>query len=183
MDEDVEEELMRKIRALEEGQAELKREVSRLQRRRGHHHQPAGGADSSPQQQCAAGLSSRHHVMAMQSLGQAVHVLDLQGKVLYWNRCAEDLYGYSASEAVGQDITGLIIVPGDIPALNNIIGNVFTGKCWRGKFPVRNKSGERFSVVADATPLCDDDGRLVGLVCLADGTQTLEELIACPVDL
>ncbi|WVZ91915.1 hypothetical protein U9M48_038026 [Paspalum notatum var. saurae] len=95
-----------------------------------------------------------------------------------WNRCAEELYGYSASEAVGQDITRLIIVPGDIPALNKIIGNVFTGKCWRGKFPVRNKSGDRFFVVADATPLCDDDGRFVGLICLADDTQTMEELIA-----
>ena len=94
------------------------------------------------------------------------------------NRCAEELYGYSASEAVGQDITRLIIVPGDIPALNKIIGNVFTGKCWRGKFPVRNKSGDRFFVVADATPLCDDDGRFVGLICLADDTQTMEELIA-----
>ena len=31
-----------------------------------------------------AGLCARHHVMAMQSLGQAVHILDLRGKVLYW---------------------------------------------------------------------------------------------------
>lgn len=171
------EELMNKIRALEEGQAELKREVSRLQRRRRRHRQPADSSSSSSPRR-AAGLSGRHHVMVMQSLGQAVHVLDLQGKVLYWNRCAEGLYGYSAAEAVGRDITGLIIAPGDIPALNKITGNVFTrGKCWRGKFPVRNKSGDRFYVVADATPLCDDDGRLMGLVCLADDTQTLAALI------
>jgi PAS domain S-box-containing protein len=93
------------------------------------------------------------------------------------NRNAERLYHYSSAEAVGQDITRLIIHPDDIPALNTIIGNIFTGKCWRGKFPVKKKSGERFLVVADATPLYDDDGSLMGLICLADDTRTLNELI------
>jgi len=60
------------------------------------------------------------------------------------NRNAEHLYGYSSAEAVGQDITRLIVHPDDIPSLNSIIGNIFRGKCWRGNFPVKNKSGERF---------------------------------------
>ena len=86
-----EEELMNKIRALEEGQAELRREVSKLHQLRAAHRGGAQGqqaaADSSPLRapaRRAAGLSRRHHAMVMQSLGQAVHVLDLQGKILYW---------------------------------------------------------------------------------------------------
>ena len=90
-----EEELMKKIRALEEGQAELKREVSKLHQLRTAHRGGGGGgaqgqqaaADSSPLRapaRRAAGLSRRHHAMVMQSLGQALHVLDLQGKILYW---------------------------------------------------------------------------------------------------
>ena len=89
-----EEELMNKIRALEEGQAELRREVSKLHQLRTAHRGGGGGArsqqaadDSSPLGPPArrtAGLSRRHHAMVMQSLGQAVHVLDLQGKILYW---------------------------------------------------------------------------------------------------
>lgn len=95
------------------------------------------------------------------------------------NRNAEHLYGYASAEAVGQDITRLIVHPDDIPALNSIIRNIFKGKCWRGNFPVKKKSGERFFVVADATPLHhdDDDGSLMGLVCLSEDTQTLKELI------
>jgi len=92
-----------------------------------------------------------------------------------WN--AEHLYGYSSAEAVGQDITRLIVHPDDIPSLNSIIGNIFRGKCWRGNFPVNNKSGERFFVVADATPLHDDDCSFMGLVCLSEDTRTLRELI------
>ncbi|OEL31430.1 hypothetical protein BAE44_0007552 [Dichanthelium oligosanthes] len=171
-----EEELMKKIRALEEGQAELKREVSKLHQLRAERQQP-DDSSSRRRPQRATGLSRRHHMMVMQSLGQAVHVLDLQGKVLYWNRNAERLYNYSSAEAVGEDITRLIIHPDDILALNKIVGKIFTGKCWRGKFPVKKKSGERFFVVADATPLYDDDGSLMGLICLADDTKTLKELI------
>jgi len=87
------EELLKRIRELEEGQAELKREVSKLHQLRTA-HRGGGGArsqqaadDSSPLGPPArrtAGLSRRHHAMVMQSLGQAVHVLDLQGKILYW---------------------------------------------------------------------------------------------------
>ena len=51
------------------------------------------------------------------------------------------------------------------------------GKCWRGKFPVKHKSGERFSVVVNNTPLYDDDGSLVGLTCLSGDARILEEIV------
>ncbi|CAL5000030.1 unnamed protein product [Urochloa decumbens] len=177
-----EEEIMRKMQALEEGQAELRREVSKLQLRaehRGGAQSQLAAGDSSWRRppRRAAGISRRHHAMAMESLGQAVHVLDLQGKILYWNRNAEHLYGYPSAEAVGEDITRLIVHPDDIPASNSITRNIFTGKCWRGNFPVKNKSGDRFIVVADATPLHDDDGSFMGLVCLSEDTQILKQLV------
>jgi PAS domain S-box-containing protein len=93
------------------------------------------------------------------------------------NRYAEHMYGYSASEAVGQDAVELLVHPDDAAAANTIIGNIFMGKCWRGKFPVKNKSGERFIIVANNTPLYDDDGSLVGLICLSVDTRTVEEII------
>ncbi|KAG2565333.1 hypothetical protein PVAP13_7NG000600 [Panicum virgatum] len=51
------------------------------------------------------------------------------------------------------------------------------GKCWRGKFPVKKKSGERFFIVVNNTPLYDDDGSLVGLICLSVDTRTLEDVM------
>jgi len=116
------EELLKRIRELEEGQAELKREVSDLvtATERRAKQQPAAavpttsrrelrrdvskhqfllppperrGAPSSssrrrlpppPPPVGRTGLSRRHHAMVLQSLGQAVHILDLQGNVIYW---------------------------------------------------------------------------------------------------
>lgn len=82
---------MKKIRALEEGQAELRREVFKLhqqqlqssERRSGVQQYCQHLTDSSPRRR-HAGLSRRHYAMVMESLGQAVHVLDLHGKILYW---------------------------------------------------------------------------------------------------
>ena len=52
------------------------------------------------------------------------------------------------------------------------------GKCWRGKFPVKHKSGERFSVVVNNTPLYDDDGSLIGLICVSLDVRTLQEIFS-----
>uniref|UniRef100_A0A0E0BM55 non-specific serine/threonine protein kinase n=1 Tax=Oryza glumipatula TaxID=40148 RepID=A0A0E0BM55_9ORYZ len=111
----------------------------------------------------------------MEAAELAVHVISLDGKLM--NRYAEHLYGYSVPEAVGQDALELIVHPSDYGAANDIIQNIFMGKCWRGKFPVKHKSGERFNIVASNTPLYDDDGSLVGLICLSTDTRTLEEIL------
>ena len=78
---------------------------------------------------------------------------------------------------VGHNVVELLVHPDDVDAANSIIGNIFMGKCWRGKFPVKKKSGERFFIVVNNTPLYDDDGSLVGLICLSVDTRTLEDIL------
>lgn len=41
------------------------------------------------------------------------------------------------------------------------------GESWTGQFPVKNKMGEKFLAVATNTPFYDDDGSLVGLICVS----------------
>jgi len=41
------------------------------------------------------------------NVGQAVIATDLLGKVTYWNNAAEKIYGWSSSEAIGQNIVDL----------------------------------------------------------------------------
>ncbi|KAL6644441.1 hypothetical protein ACP70R_016049 [Stipagrostis hirtigluma subsp. patula] len=178
----MEEELREKLRALEEGQAELRREVTRLMRTERLWQQFTRPAfrTAAPRMLGRVGLSRRHHAMILQSLGEAASIIDLQGRILYWNRRAEHLYGYSASEAIGRNVDDLLVDPRDTLASGAIMKNIFTGKCWRGKFPIVKKSGDRISVFADATPLYDDNGALIGLVCLAADLQILREIVRSP---
>ncbi|KQJ99862.1 probable serine/threonine-protein kinase DDB_G0267686 isoform X2 [Brachypodium distachyon] len=194
-------ELLKKIRLLEEGHAELKRELGKLAperrgaqlaaRRRNSSALPlpssrrAVAAAAPPQssrvlRESPGRLSDRHCHWILQSLGQAVHIIAPDGKLLYWNRYAEHMYGYSASEAIGQDAVELICHPADFDAAYVVIQSIFMGKCFRGKFPVKNKSGERFFIVVHNTPLYDDDGSLVGLICLSLDTRALEEIFSPP---
>ncbi|KAM0880460.1 hypothetical protein ACQ4PT_033565 [Festuca glaucescens] len=193
-------ELLKKLRALEEGQAELEREIGRLvpeaERRGGarptarRRRRPPPAFPSSSSRRAIAAfphpsfssrllhrarLSDRHCHWILQSLGQAVHIIAPDGKLLYWNRYAEHMYGYSASEAISRDAVELIVHPTDFDAANIVIQNIFMGKCFRGKFPVKNKSGERFFIVVNNTPLYDDDGSLIGLICLSLDVRTLQE--------
>lgn len=50
------------------------------------------------------------------------------------------------------------------------------GESWTGKFPVKNKSGERFVAIATNTPFYDEDGSLVGIICVSNDSQSFQEV-------
>ncbi|KAJ6902787.1 serine/threonine-protein kinase pakF-like [Populus alba x Populus x berolinensis] len=132
-----------------------------------------GDGNSGPS---AVKFTDKQYLNILQSMGQSVHIFDVSGRIIYWNRTAENLYGYSAAEALGQDATGLLIDPRDYAVANGIIQRVSMGEKWTGKFPVKNKMAERFTVVATNTPLYDDDGALVGIICVSSDSRPFQEM-------
>lgn len=103
----------------------------------------------------------------LESIGQSVIATDLNGVVFYWNAAAQELYGWTASEAIGRNIASLTVpeVAQDVAA--GILAAVSRGEPWSGGFPVRRKDGRRFpALVTDAGIFIK--GRLVGIV----GTST-----------
>ncbi|KAI3889038.1 hypothetical protein MKX03_012471 [Papaver bracteatum] len=111
----------------------------------------------------------------LQSMGQAVHIFDDKGLILYWNRAAEDLYGYSASEAVGHSVFGLIVEKHAYEEGKEIIHRSAMGESWTGLFPVIDKQGRRFQIMASDTPFYDDCGTLVGIICVTCNSQLFHE--------
>ncbi|KAI3945397.1 hypothetical protein MKW98_027344, partial [Papaver atlanticum] len=91
------------------------------------------------------------------------------------NPSAEHLYGYSPSEALGRSPLGLIIEECDFNEANEIIRRNSFGQIWTGNFPVMNKQGRRFQVYANLTPLYDDCGVFVGVICLTFDSQSFLE--------
>ncbi|KAK6913682.1 Serine-threonine/tyrosine-protein kinase, catalytic domain [Dillenia turbinata] len=124
----------------------------------------------------AVNFTDRQYLNILQSMGQSVHIFDLSGLIIYWNRTAEHLYGYSAAEALGQDAIELLIDARDFAIANNINNRVLMGESWTGQFPVKNKFGERFCVIATNTPFYDDDGTLVGIICVSSDSRPFQEM-------
>ena len=54
-------------------------------------------------------LPDRFAVTLLKSMPDAVVYSDADGKILYWNDGAEAIFGFAASEAIGQPLD--IIVP------------------------------------------------------------------------
>ncbi|KDP27910.1 hypothetical protein JCGZ_18990 [Jatropha curcas] len=131
------------------------------------------GANCGPS---AVKFTDKQYLNILQSMGQSVHIFDLTGRIIYWNRTAEHLYGYSSAEALGQDAIELLVDPQDFSVANGIVHRVTMGESWTGQFPVKTKMGDRFTAVATNTPFYDDDGTLVGIICVSSDSRPFQEM-------
>lgn len=85
------------------------------------------------------------------------------------------LYGYSAEEALGRDVIELLTDAQDFDVAYDIVHRLKMGERWTGQFPTKTKMGERLLVLATNTPFYDDDGTLVGIVCVSSDSRPFQE--------
>ncbi|KAF3527460.1 hypothetical protein DY000_02043754 [Brassica cretica] len=126
---------------------------------------PGGGGGPS-----AGKFTDKQYLNILQSMAQAVHAFDLNMRIIFWNAMAEKLYGYSAAEALGENPINVIADDRDAAFAMNIARRCVRGESWTGEFPVKSKSGERFSAVTTCSPFYDDDGTLIGIICITSNT-------------
>lgn len=100
------------------------------------------------------------------SLGQALIVTDLDGIVVRWNQAAEDLYGWTSEEALGEPITSLSVPEMAQEVAADVMAALREGVPWSGGFPVRRKDGSMFTALVTDSGLYHDD-KLVGIVGLS----------------
>lgn len=106
----------------------------------------------------------RFQANLLNKVGQAVIATDLDGKVIYWNRAAEDIYGWSAQEISGQMLSELTAFENMRGRAKEIGAMVRTGQTWSGEFLLRRKDGSLRPVIGTASPITDERGKLVGLI-------------------
>ena len=101
------------------------------------------------------------------ALGEAVIITDLEGRVVLWNRAAEQLYGWQAAEAIGQNIVEL--TPSDLSReqATEIMARLSRGETWEGEFVVRHRDGTPFAAWVSDGPYLDDAGELAGVIGLS----------------
>jgi PAS domain S-box-containing protein len=95
---------------------------------------------------------------------QAVIATDTAGRITYWNRFAEKLYGWAAAEALGQRLIDLIAgshSPADQTAL---LSHLQTAASQMAEFSVQRRDGSHFPVQITHSPILDDQGTLIGHV-------------------
>ena len=110
----------------------------------------------------APAIDTRAHLAAIvDSSDDAILSVDLEGTILTWNRGAERLYGYAASEVVHRPLT--TIVPEDRPEeVSGLLGRLRNGETVDHFETLRvRKDGGLVPVSVTVSPVRDGEGRVV----------------------
>jgi len=100
----------------------------------------------------------------LDSVGQAVIATDVGGIVIYWNRAAEQLYGWTSQEAVGRSVVELIPAPQSVEEGMSIFAELAAGRSWTGEFVVCHRDGTTFPAHVTDTPVFGADGTLQAII-------------------
>src|SRR4051812_11587006 len=117
-------------------------------------HVAEGGAPRTGDDQLLAAI--------VESSDDAIVSKTLDGVVTSWNRGAERLFGYAASEMIGRPI-GVLAAPGREPDFADILARVRHGeRVEHFETTRRTKDGRIIDVSVTVSPIRDDRGAIVG---------------------
>jgi PAS domain S-box-containing protein len=86
------------------------------------------------------------------------------GQIVYWNRFAEELYGWQVQDVMGRNIIEIIVPKENARSAADIIACVRAGKSWTGEFTLKRRDGTHLAVYATDSPIFDETGNLIGIV-------------------
>ncbi len=138
--------------------------------------------DGSEGQRQQAQEAERRLASIVMSSHDAIIGKTLEGIVTSWNPGAEDLYGYSAQEMIGQSIA-ISFPPDRLGELQTILQIIQRGEQVQHFETIRlRKGGQPFHVSISVSPLKGEKGEIVGASTIArdiTARKQAEEKVAC----
>jgi PAS domain S-box-containing protein len=135
-------------------------------------------------------VAVRHLAAIVDSSHDAIVSKDLDGTIQSWNRAAEQMFGYTADEAVGKSIR--IIIPADRQAEEDeVLRRIRNGDTVDHFETIRQrKDGSLIPVALTVSPIRDVKGRVIGASKIARDIsdrvrteETLAEIVTQQADL
>ena len=118
--------------------------------------------DISDRKQRERQISFQAHLL--DAVEQGVIATDINGTILYWNSFAEQLYGWTAKEALGANILDLTPPTETREQAEEVMTLLRAGKSWSGEMVVRRKDGSTFPAMVTDSPIVGEKGELIGVV-------------------
>ena len=119
--------------------------------------------------------NNRFHARLLDAIGQAVIATDPLGKVIYWNRAAQELYGWPAQEVMGRSIVEVTPSEDLAEQAEEIMGTLSHGRSWTGEFVVQRKDGTTFPALVTDTPVHDEQGNLVAIIGISTDITEIKQ--------
>ncbi len=106
----------------------------------------------------------RFQAQLLNAVQQAVIATNPDGCVTFWNKFAEQLYGWTSDEAMGRKIQEIIPAPFLRGHGAELMERAAEGTSWTGEFSIARKDGTSFPALLTSAPILDSKGTLRGLV-------------------
>ncbi|MEK0100436.1 PAS domain-containing protein, partial [Streptomyces sp. A475] len=122
----------------------------------------------------------------LDALAVAAVMVDAQGRISLWSPQAEELFGFTAEEALGQRAAQLLVAPENVELVIGLFAEVMeSGRSWAGVFPVRHKDGSTRLVEFRNMRLHDELGDVYALGIASDRAllRSVERDLALSVQL
>ncbi|WP_162256881.1 sensor domain-containing protein [Noviherbaspirillum sp. Root189] len=97
----------------------------------------------------------REQASLLDKAQDAIFVVNMDEKIIFWNKSAERLYGRTKEEALGKSEQELCCE--NSPMFNAVVNEVLKSGEWRGELTVRRKNGTCFVVEGRSTLVRDDN--------------------------
>jgi diguanylate cyclase (GGDEF)-like protein/PAS domain S-box-containing protein len=106
----------------------------------------------------------RFHARLLDAVGQAVVAIDPGGRVVYWNKTAEESLGWSAGDVRGRSVLEAALPEQTLNQREEIMFWLRDGRSWSAEFELRRRDGSHFPAIVTTTPVLDERGELVCII-------------------
>jgi PAS domain S-box-containing protein len=125
-------------------------------------NEPDGDPRLAESFESTQGIAQARLAAIVESSDDAILSKTLDGIIQTWNAGAQNLFGFTAAEAIGRHIT-LIIPPDHLDEEREIIARIASGKRVEHFETVRlTKDGRRIDISLTVSPIRDASGRIIG---------------------
>lgn len=105
----------------------------------------------------------------LNTMEQAILAVDLTGRIIYWNRFAETLFGWTMEEVQGRSIIEVLATPLFMESARTHLVQLLKGEAWSGQFLVQRKNGTTFVAQLGASLILIEQRTLISIVCVPRG--------------
>jgi PAS domain S-box-containing protein len=100
----------------------------------------------------------------LDSVGQAVIATDPDQTILFWNKTAVAMFGWTDKEVLGQKIQDILPPQSSQTLLTEIMAALARGETWSGEFIVQCRNKQMMPLATTNAPLFDEAGHLMAVI-------------------
>ncbi|MCC5634825.1 response regulator [Nostoc sp. CHAB 5844] len=108
----------------------------------------------------------REQAALLDITSDAIIVKDFDNQICFWNQGAEHLYGWKATEVIGQNVNKILYSPETLSQIQNIYASIAESGSWQGELKQVNKQRQDVIVASRWTLMCDRNGQAKSILTI-----------------